>query len=53
MKGDVVGWGAVEVLSAAFDDKEVAVLDAGVETDAVGGQMLVEVAYEHVALLGL
>ena len=57
MEGDVVGRGGEEVLVATADDEEVAVLDAGVETDTasvvgIAGEVLVEVVDEGRCLLG-
>ena len=47
-----MGRRALDVLVAAFNDQEVAVLHAGVKVDAVVGQVLVQEFDEHVALLG-
>ena len=53
LQGDVVRRSAMDVLVAALHDQQVAILDAGVEVDAVGVEMLFQVINQDVALLRL
>ena len=52
LQGHIVGRGAMQALVASLDDEQVAVLHTGVKAHALIAQMLLQVLYQHIGLLG-